>query len=208
MQTDHSRSALNDPLVRLTLGSAGVVATAAVLDRDRVGPREERFYRAVNQLPDEIYGPAWIVMQCGALGAAPVAAAIAWRAGERRLASQLILAGASAWALSKVVKRIVRRPRPAALVAGSRHRGKEAAGLGYLSGHAGVVVAMGLVAWPHLGPRTRAAVLAAAPIVGLSRIYVGAHLPLDVVGGASLGVAVNAAVSLLDGDTGSQARGR
>jgi len=32
------------------------------------------------------------------------------------------------------------------------------------------------------------------PIVGLSRIYVGAHLPYDVAGGAGLGLAVEAAV--------------
>jgi membrane-associated phospholipid phosphatase len=32
--------------------------------------------------------------------------------------------------------------------------------------------------------------------VGLTRVYVGAHLPLDIVGGAALGLAVEALVSL------------
>jgi len=36
----------------------------------------------------------------------------------------------------------------------------------------------------------------AVPLVGLARLYVGAHLPLDMAGGAGLGLAVEALVSL------------
>jgi hypothetical protein len=38
--------------------------------------------------------------------------------------------------------------------------------------------------------------LRAVPAVGLTRIYAGAHLPLDVVGGAAHGIAVDAAVAV------------
>ena len=41
------------------------------------------------------------------------------------------------------------------------------------------------------------AVLAVA--VCLARVYVGAHLPLDIVGGAALGLAVGGAVRLMLG---------
>ena len=47
------------------------------------------------------------------------------------------------------------------------------------------------------GPAARALTLTAAiPLVGLTRLYVGAHLPLDIAGGAALGLAANAAVDL------------
>ena len=105
--------------------------------------------------------------------------------------------GTGAWALSKVVKRLVRRPRPAALLRGTRRHGREAAGLGYLSGHAGVAVALGAAALPRLGPAGRVLTLGAIPVVGLTRIYVGAHLPLDVAGGAALGVVLDAALTLV-----------
>jgi membrane-associated phospholipid phosphatase len=36
----------------------------------------------------------------------------------------------------------------------------------------------------------------AIPVVGLTRVYVGAHLPLDIAGGAALGLVVEALVSL------------
>jgi undecaprenyl-diphosphatase len=55
---------------------------------------------------------------------------------------------------------------------------------------------MGAAALPRLSPSGRAVVAVAVPVVGLSRMYVGAHLPLDVAGGAGLGLAVEAAVAL------------
>ena len=168
--------------VSLGLGTAAVLVTALSARRDRVGHCEARAFRAVNGLPDSLYLPAWVIMQLGTLGAVPAAAAAALLAHDRALAGRLFAGGAGTWALSKLVKQIVRRPRPATLVSGAHSRGRDASGLGYLSGHAGVAVALGTAAFPRLSPSGRAVVAAAVPIVGLARIYVGAHLPLDVVG--------------------------
>ena len=182
---------------RLAFGLAGVIATASVVRRDRVGSRELSAFRAVNELPDGLYRPVWVVMQAGALGAAPVAAAVARASGRRGLAAHLLADGTSAWLLSKGVKRFVQRPRPVVLVCGTRCRGQDATGLGYVSGHAAVVTALATAALPHLGPRGRAGALALVPSVGLARVYVGAHLPLDVVGGGAVGLAVDAVVTLV-----------
>jgi undecaprenyl-diphosphatase len=184
---------LADPRVQLGLGLAGLLPTASAVRQDRVGPGEARAFRAVNGLPDSWRLPAWVVMQLGAFGAVPAAAITAWLAGDGELAGRLLIGGTGTWALSKVVKQIVRRPRPVSLLPGIRRRGRDAAGLGYLSGHAGVAVALGAAALPRLGPGGRALTLSAIPLVGLTRVYVGAHLPLDIAGGAALGLAVNAA---------------
>jgi len=188
---------LGGPWTRLGLGLGGLLGTAVAVHSDRVGPRESRVFLAVNGLPDALYPAAWVVMQAGAFGAVPAASASAWLTGDRVLAGRLLAGGTAAWALSKAVKQAVRRPRPAALLPGTRGRGRDAAGLGYLSGHAAVAIALGAAALPRLDPAGRAIALSVIPLVGLTRIYVGAHLPLDVAGGAALGLAVEATTGLL-----------
>src|SRR5205814_295598 len=81
--------------------------------------------------------------------------------------------------LAKVVKRVVRRGRPAQLVDGTRVRGKEATGLGYLSGHAAVAASL-MLAVASAVPRKSRLCAAAAASVGVACMYVGAQLPLDV----------------------------
>ena len=187
---------VSDARRRLLLGVAGVGLTALAVRRDHVSGHEAAAFRAVNDLPDVLLGAAWLVMQAGTLGAAPVSALLAAASGRTGLARRLLAGGTATWVLAKVVKRGIQRPRPVELVPGAHCRGAAANGAGYVSGHAGVAVALGMAVLPDLGPTGRAAVLAAMPTVGLARIYVGAHLPLDVVGGAALGLAVDGLLGL------------
>jgi glycosyltransferase 2 family protein len=187
---------LADPRIQLGTAATVILITAMAARRKHVGPCESRAFRAVNELPDSLYPPAWLAMQLGAFGTAPAAAGTACLAGERELAGRLLVSGTATWALAKLVKQVVRRPRPAALLPGTRCRGRQPAGLGYLSGHAGVAAALAAAALPRPGRAGRTLVLIAVPVVGLTRIYAGAHLPLDVAGGAALGLAVDAAVAV------------
>jgi hypothetical protein len=50
---------------------------------------------------------------------------------------------------------------------------------------------------PTVGDVKDAGSDSAAPTIGLCRIYVGAHLPLDVAGGAAMGLAVEGLVERL-----------
>jgi undecaprenyl-diphosphatase len=193
---------LEDPRVRLAVGSAAIVASIVPLHRDRVGPYEAIVFRRVNGLPDWLLPPAWLVMQLGTVGAAPAAAGIARLVGNRRLATRLLVGGVGTWAASKVIKRTAGRPRPVVLLPDARVRGREAAGLGYPSGHAGVAVALGTAVVPHVPLPWRAPVAALVPIVGGTRVYVGAHLPLDIVSGAAIGLGIDALLDLLQSRRG------
>jgi hypothetical protein len=68
-----------------------------------------------------------------------------------------------------------------------------------VSGHSAVAVALATVASPFLGRRARRIAWVLAGCVCVARIYVGAHLPFDVLGGAALGWAAGALVLLVFG---------
>jgi membrane-associated phospholipid phosphatase len=158
---------------------------------------ERSAFHAVNDLPGFLYAPVWVVMQLGNGLAIPVVAVAALAARRARLALVFLLAGGSAYLLADVFKAIVGRGRPGDFAIDVRVRGAVPSGHGYPSGHASVAFALGVAAWLWLGGRSRWVLLAAAVVVGLARVYVGAHFPLDVVGGAALGTSCAAVVSLL-----------
>lgn len=191
-------------VLRVVTGMVILVASAEVVQRDRVGVLETDAFRLVNDLPGLLQPLFWAAMQAGNLLAVPLAAAAAALTRRFRMAVDLAVAGSAAWLLAKLVKRLVARGRPPSLLGDVHLRGPAATGLGYVSGHAAVAVALATVASPFLGRRARRLAWALAALVCLARLYVGAHLPLDVIGGAALGWAVGALVHLLLGAPGGR----
>ena len=197
-------TAVVSPDVRSRLGAlAALVLAAAVFGLsalavrpDQVALLEQSAFRAVNDVSWISVAPVWVVMQLGSLLAIPAVAGVAALARRRGLAVRLAISGTLAYLLAPPVKDLLERGRPAALLSDVVIR-DASEGFGFVSGHAAVAVAMAVAALPFLGRRGRVVVLALAGAVGLARVYVGAHLPLDVVGGAALGVLVGVAVSLV-----------
>jgi len=191
--------------IGVLLGTAGLLVSGAVARRGL--PAAERdVFRAANDVPIEAYPVIWAPMQFGTFGTAPALAVVAALRGRRRLAISLVAAGTLAWVGAKAVKRVVRRERPARIIPGVRIRGEDEGDRGFPSGHAAVSAALSTVAMPALSPAGRAGVAGLAASVAYARVYVGVHLPLDVVGGAALGVAVGSAVRLVIGDAPRGAR--
>jgi glycosyltransferase 2 family protein len=149
-------------------------------------------FAAANRLPEAVYAPSWVAMQLGSLGGALGVAAAAHASGRPGLAGRLAVWSTASWAAAKVVKPFVRRGRPAAALGAARVLGREQRGLGYPSGHAAVAATLASVAGPELPLRWRGLAWSAVAGVSVSRMYVGAHLPLDVAGGLALGVGMGA----------------
>jgi len=131
-------------------------------------------------------------MQAGTYATVPAAAVLAWLARRHDLAVRLALGGTAAWLLGKAVKPLGRRARPPALLADVRVRDRFGDDLGWVSGHAAVAATLGLIAQPELPRSGSPALGAVTAAVGFGRMYVGAHLPLDVVGGYGLGLMLGA----------------
>ena len=188
------------PDVALVAGGAARQLVAALpVDPDHVPDAEAAVFRVINGTTVLPFVLVWPVMQLGNVLVVPasVLAAAAFR--RWRLAAELLVAGTVTYLGAKVVKGIWPRGRPDGLLADVVIRGAEAHGRGFVSGHAATLTALAAVAWPWLGRRGRIAVTVLVIVVCLARVYVGAHLPLDVVGGAALGLAVAGVVRLLFG---------
>jgi len=175
------------------------VLSALPVHANRVSGPERSVFHWVNNGVAVPFVIVWPVMQLGNIVVVPVAAAVALATRRVRLAASILIGGALVYELAKVVKRLVVRGRQPALLPGVHIHGAAAQGLGYVSGHAGVVALLLTVAVPYLGRRVRWVVGILAVAVCLARLYVGAHLPLDVVGGAALGAAVGAGMRLVFG---------
>ena len=197
--TDRKSSRRWSDALIVVIGGGVLLLSAIPVHADSLSDSEKSVFRAINDLPSTIYPfPAWIFMQLGNFLVVPIAALVALVARRARLAATLAVAGLSTYVLAKVVKHFVERGRPFKFV-DTNVRGAAAGGLGFVSGHVAVICALTVAAWPYLGRGARIALVALAVVVGLLRMYVGAHLPLDVVGGAGLGVACGGMARLLLG---------
>lgn len=104
---------------------------------------------------------------------------LVWRGGARGRALALVALGLvvlSDQGSASLLKPLFGRPRPHSELPG------------FPSSHASNLFAQAtLFSWAY--PRLTAALFAIASVVGFSRVYLGKHYPLDVLGGALFGAA-------------------
>jgi undecaprenyl-diphosphatase len=112
------------------------------------------------------------------------------------LGLRIAAAALGATALSQTLKRSLTRARPDAAIAGFEPLASNPDRFSFPSGHsaAAFAVAVAFAGEPAgLGPLA----LLLATGIGLSRVYLGAHYPLDVAAGGILGVFAGLAARLL-----------
>jgi membrane-associated phospholipid phosphatase/uncharacterized membrane protein YbhN (UPF0104 family) len=181
-------------LVRVALGLALVGLGFLIAQRGELPVFERDVFRLVNDLPAIVYPVVWAVMQLGNVLAVPTLSAVAALTGRFRMARDMLISGLMAYVAADLVKRVVGRERPAGFPVGAELRDGTISGIGFISGHAAVAAALAAAAAPYLSRRARRAVWVVAWSVALARVYVGAHLPLDVVCGVAAGWALGSLV--------------
>ena len=180
--------------LRFGVGGALFFGSFVEAKGGRLPVYEERIFRGVNGASDRIRVPVRIIMQAGTFATVPAVAAVALLSGRRRLATSLLASGTAAWLGAKAAKPLAGRARPEAVLGEVRVREGITGDLGWVSGHMAVATTLAFVTGQAVPRWARPLSVAVVGITGLGRMYVGAHLPHDVVGGAGLGMMISALV--------------
>ncbi len=151
---------------------------------------EERLFFAIFHWSGALRLPFLVVTQFGSAASVLAAVLISYLGGYRQLSWRLLLTGYTAYIIVILAKDIISRPRPYMLLSGVHERELLVSGNGFPSGHTAVATALALTLAPHLPKHWRWVPLLWIVAVALSRLYLGVHAPLDIVGGFGIGLAV------------------
>ena len=182
------------------LGAALFGVSAVLLKTGTLG-WDESLFRLLNEVPaaaasvltplSRLFLPAGIII---------VVALIVVYVLARNRSILPVVAGAAAagvaWLLAHVAKAIADRPRPYEVMADAVLRQQPAHGTSFPSSHTAVTLAIAIALVPFLARPLAAAGIGYAVLVGWSRVYLGVHYPLDILGGAGIGMAAAGVILL------------
>ncbi len=177
----------------LAILGATLFFVALIYARHGLPGWEKHLFFSVFNWPDNLRWPFLAATQFGSALSVIVATSVSYITGFRTLAWRLFLTGSVAYVLVMLAKNLVDRPRPFVTL-GIHERELMVSGNGFPSGHTAVATALALTLAPHLPKRWRWLPLLWIAAVGVSRVYLGVHAPLDIVGGFGIGLFVAASL--------------
>ena len=180
---------------------AGLFGLSAVLLKTGTVRWDESLFRLLNEVPaaaasvltplSQLFRPAGIITVV-------VLTVIYVLVRNRSILPAVagVASAGAAWLLANAAKAIADRPRPYQVMADAVLRQQPAHGTSFPSSHTAVTLAVAIALVPFLARPLAAAGIGYAVLVGWSRVYLGVHYPLDVLGGAGIGAATGGVILL------------
>jgi undecaprenyl-diphosphatase len=151
---------------------------------------EQDFFTKIFNLPSSLYNIATFITLFGSGLMVIVLVFTLLVIKRRELALQVFILSSITFLIVQFMKDTIARPRPVGLVADLTLKQYEASGFGFPSGHSALSMVCALIIFPYASRPWKLIIIIGVILVGLSRIYLGVHAPLDVIGGWSLAIVI------------------
>ncbi len=171
-----------------TFGLVVFSLSALVATNNTLSVGEQQLFHLFFGLPIALIPLLLLVTQFGSAWMVGTVVLLAFLRRQKELGLKLFLAGVTTYILVELAKELIHRPRPAVLLPEILHREIFVCGFGFPSGHTAMATVMSLTLLPYLPKKYRFVVPLWIGGVGVSRIYLGVHAPLDILGGFALGL--------------------
>lgn len=166
------------------------IGTAIAAGGQQLSSAESFVFETIYGLPDGLAPLFLTITQLGSGWMVLVLALVAVTDKIRGLAFKVVVNGAATFIAVEYAKIMIARPRPFVLQDSVESREPLVAGYGFPSGHTAMTTVLGFTLLPYLPRRFRPIVPVLVVLVGLSRIYLGVHAPLDIIGGLAIGLVI------------------
>lgn len=164
-------------------------ASAYLASHHSLSELEASIFTALYDTPSFLRPVFTVTTQAGSIYVLMALAIIYLFIRHYHIVIRLLMSGLLSYVLAGVAKDVFGRPRPAELLSNLDIvvRDFYVHGPGYPSGHTALATAIGLILASHLPRPWKWLPITGIILVGWSRVYLGAHAPLDIVGGFAIG---------------------
>jgi undecaprenyl-diphosphatase len=177
-------------IVGLGVSAFILILSTYIASIQRLPIWEQQLFTKIFNLPSSLYNIATFITLFGS-GLMVIGLVFTLILIKRReLALQVTILSIVTFMIVQFMKDTIARPRPVGLVADLTLKQYEASGFGFPSGHSALSMVCALLIFPYVSRSWKIIIIIGVILVGLSRIYLGVHAPLDVIGGWSLAIVI------------------